>query len=169
MSRSSIHMTRVFHTSLPKDGLFVGVIAVALHLLSASSAYAQPKVYRCEANGKVSYSDAPCVGAKVIDATPTQGMDKMGGSSRKGREVQQDEFHRQFDSALRPLHGRSHEDMNVARRRVNLPAGDQAQCSHLDRLMPSLEADANQAAAEAKAKADVELYKARKRFFDLKC
>jgi len=54
-------MTRVFHTSLPKSKLLVGVIAVALHLLSASSTYAQPKVYRCETNGKVSYSDAPCV------------------------------------------------------------------------------------------------------------
>lgn len=169
MSRSSIHMTRVFHTSLPKSKLLVGVIAVALHLLSASSTYAQPKVYRCETNGKVSYSDAPCVGAKVIDATPTQGMDKMGGSSRKGREVQQDEFHRQFDKALRPLHGRSHEEMNVARRRVHLPAGDQAQCSHLDRQLPALEADASRATGEAKPKADVELYKARKRFFDLKC
>jgi hypothetical protein len=45
-------------------------------------AHAQKPVYRCETAGKVSYSDAPCVGAKEIDATPTQGMDKMTGASR---------------------------------------------------------------------------------------
>jgi hypothetical protein len=48
---------------------------------------AQHSVYRCETNGKVSYSDAPCVGARVIDATPTQGMDKMTGQSREGSNV----------------------------------------------------------------------------------
>ncbi len=32
----------------------------------ALPAAAQPKVHRCETNGKVAYSDAPCVGARVV-------------------------------------------------------------------------------------------------------
>lgn len=115
------------------------------------------------------YSDAACVGAKVIDATPTQGMDKMTGRTRKGKEVQRDEFNRQFDKALRPLHGKSHEEMNSARRRVYLPAQEQARCARLDDLLPSLEGDTKRAEGAAKAKADVGLYQARKQFFDLKC
>lgn len=130
---------------------------------------AQPKVYRCDTNGKVAYSDAPCVGARVVDATPTQGADKLGGASRKGREVQRDEYTTSLDNATRPLHGRSHDEMNVLRRRVNMPGRDQRTCARLDSQIPMLEAGSGSATGEAKARADVDLYKARKQFFDLKC
>lgn len=105
----------------------------------------------------------------MIDATPTQGMDKMTGQSRKGAAVQRDDLNTAFDSALRPLHGRSHADMDVMRRRVKLVSHEQAQCARLDDRLPALEADATGAAGEAKARADVDLDKARKRFFDLNC
>ncbi len=144
-------------------------LGAILAICSGTAAIAQPVVYRCETAGKVAYSDSPCVGAKVIDATPTQGMDKMAGRSRKGREVQRDEFNRQLDGAIRPLTSRSHEDMNVLRKRVYLPAKDQQQCARLDGLLPTLEADAQAAKGEARARADVDLYKVRKQFFDLKC
>lgn len=144
-------------------------LAPTLMAATILPASAQPTVYRCETNGKITYSDAPCVGAKVIDATPTQGMDKMTGQSRKGAAVQRDELNTAFDNALRPLHGRSHADMDVMRRRVKLPSREQAQCARLDDRLPVLEADAARAAGEAKARADVDLYKARKQFFDLKC
>lgn len=144
-------------------------LAPALMAIAILPAAAQHPVYRCETNGKVSYSDAPCVGAKVIDATPTQGMDKMTGQSRKGREVQREEFNAAFDNAFRPLHGRSHADMDVMRRRVKLPRGDQAQCANLDNRLPQLESNVAGTSGDAKARADVDLYKARKRFFDLKC
>lgn len=144
-------------------------LALALMVVTTLPVAAQKSVYRCETNGKVSYSDAPCVGAKVIDTTPTQGVDKMTGQSRKGRDVQREEFNAVFDDALRPLHGRSHGDMEVMRRRVKLPRGDQAHCANLDNHLPQLESDAARASGEAKARADIDLYKARKRFFDLKC
>lgn len=144
----------------------VATFSIAFVMLSAT---AQSKVYRCETNGKVAYSDAPCVGAKEIDATPTQGMDRMSGKSSKGREVQRDEFNRQFDKALQPLHSRGRDEMDVLRRRVSLPASHQQQCSRLDSLLPVLEGEAAHAAGGAKAAADVNLYKARKRFFDLNC
>ncbi|WP_399696513.1 DUF4124 domain-containing protein [Xenophilus sp.] len=143
--------------------------SVSLALALAALPAASQQVYRCESGGKVAYSDAPCVGAKVIDATPTQGMDKMTGRSRKGREVQREEFHREFDKALRPLHGRSHEEMDTLRKRVYLSSRDQQQCARLDGLLPNLEADAARATGPAKARADVDLYKVRKQFFDLKC
>lgn len=47
------------------------LLAPALVAAAILPAAAQSSVYRCETNGKVNYSDAPCVGAKVIDATPT--------------------------------------------------------------------------------------------------
>ena len=92
----------------------------------------------------------------------------MGGASRKGREVQRDEYTNLLDNAMRPLHGRSHDEMNVVRRRVNLPGRDQQQCALLDDRLPTLEADAGRETGEAKARAEVDLYRARKQFFDLK-
>lgn len=138
-------------------------------LLALAHPCGAQQVYRCDTGGKVAYSDAPCVGAKVIDATPTQGMDKMTGQSRKGREVRRDEFNREFDQALRPWHGRSHDEMNTLRKRVYLPTRDQQRCTQLDRLVPALEVEAATAKGEGRARADVDLYNARKQFFDLKC
>lgn len=39
-------------------------LACALLAFPVLSAVAQPTVYRCEMNGKVTYSDAPCIGAR---------------------------------------------------------------------------------------------------------
>jgi len=130
---------------------------------------APPTVYRCESNGKVSYSDEPCVGAKAIEVTPTQGADKMTGRSRKGKEVQRDEYHTALNTATRPLHGRSHEDMEVLRRRFKLSSADQMQCASLDLQLPDLEEQASSSSGPGKGRADVALYQARKRAFDLKC
>lgn len=142
----------------------------ALFLLSITlPAWAAPPVYRCEGNGRVAYSDVPCVGAKVIDATPTHGIDKMTGQSRKGSDVRTVEMRMTLDKATQPLTGRTHEEMNVVRRRIKLSGKEQAECTSLDGKLPTLEADASGASSGTKAHADVELYKARKRFFDLKC
>ncbi len=138
-------------------------------LLAAFSASAAPPVYRCETAGKVSYSDAPCVGAKVIDATPNQGIDQMSGKSRKGRDVQRTEINHAFDDALRPLTGKSREQMDVMRQRIKLSARDQGECRQLDARLPEIEEATRRDTGASKAKADVALYQARKRYFDLKC
>lgn len=126
-------------------------------------------VYRCETAGKVAYSDAPCIGAKVIDATPTKGMDKSSGRSSKGKEVQREEFRALVDQGIRPLTGASHEQMNVLRKRQPLSPEHKLTCTTLDTRLPRLEFVAHAARPSEKAQADLELYKARKLFFDLKC
>jgi len=138
-------------------------------LLTSCIASAAPPVYRCETNGRVAYSDSPCVGAKIIDATPNQGVDKMSGQSRKGAEVQRAETNNAFDDALKPLTGKSRGEMELLRRRVRLPSQDQAECARLDRQLPVLEGESGSSDAKARAEAEVRLYQVRKRFFDLKC
>lgn len=69
--------------------------------LLCAKALAQP-VYRCKTKGKVTYSHKPCVGAKVVDTTPAQGLDKFTGQSRKGKDVHQHEYNRRFDDAVKP-------------------------------------------------------------------
>ena len=144
-------------------------IIVVSFLLASCVAFAAPPVYRCETNGRVAYSDFPCVGAKVIDATPNQGVDKMSGQSRKGADVQRAEMNKVLDDALRPLTGRSSAEMDASRRRGRLRGADQAECARLDRQLPALEARANSSEGKPQAEAEVLLYQVRKSFFDLKC
>ncbi|WP_100084374.1 DUF4124 domain-containing protein [Acidovorax delafieldii] len=143
---------------------FLAIMACTLLATTASA-----QVYRCEHGGKVTYSDEPCVGAKVVDATPTQGMDKMSGRTRKGADVLRDENRKAVDLALQPLTGLDHEQMNVERRRHKLSAGDKSTCRNLDRQLPELDARVARSAANQKQEAETDLYKARKIFFALKC
>ena len=138
-------------------------------LLISSSVLAQKAVYRCETAGKVSYSHEPCLGAKEIDATPTQGMDKMTGQSRKGRDVLRHEHDGLMADALKPLTGMSPDQYRVYKHRFNLSPQDKNACAKLDYDLPGLKQRAANAPTADQAAAEVDLYKARKRFNDLNC
>lgn len=159
LSSSRLNLTRYLHWSFALLGLLSFSIPV----------HAQKPVYRCETAGKVSYSDAPCVGAKEIDTTPTQGMDKMTGASRKGADVQRAEHNALMADALKPLTGMSPEQYRVYKHRFKLSPRDKAECTRLDTELPELKQRAATAPASDKALAEVELYKARKQFNDLNC
>ena len=137
--------------------------------LTASLAAMGQQVYRCEINGKASYSHEPCAGAKAIDTTPTQGMDKMNGKSKKGADVQKAESDRQLAQALQPMTGQSPEAFEVTKRRMNLSALDKHTCSQLDYALPQLAQNVAQATPEQKDKAEGKLYKARKAYRDIRC
>lgn len=51
-------------------------LTVVVFAAACASATQAQTVYRCEAPGKVMYSHEPCVGAKAVDTTPTQGKNK---------------------------------------------------------------------------------------------
>lgn len=135
---------------------------------AGAASQAQP-VYRCEDGGKIRYSHEPCVGAKVVDTTPTQGLDKSSGVSRKGRDVRQDELNRTLNEAFRPLTGRSHEESELAHRRWKLPALAQGECKLLDHQIPQQEQAAKAAVAQDKPRVEMRLYQSRARFRELGC
>ena len=154
-----LQQNRLFHWSFA----LLGLLSFGFH------AHAQKPVYRCETAGKVSYSDEPCVGAKEIDATPTQGMDKMTGASRKGADVRRDEHNAVMADALKPLTGMSADQYRVYKHRFKLSPKDKAECARLDTNLPELKQRAATALSSEKALAEVELYKARKQLNDLNC
>ena len=129
--------------------------------LIACMANAAP-VYKCEKGGKVAYSDEPCVGASVVDVTPTQGMDKWTDKSRKGADVQRKEWNDLFANAVKPLTGKTPEQFEKDGRRYQLGTNAYAECNMLDYQLPQLEKSMRQGA-------DIALYQARKRFKELKC
>lgn len=143
--------------------------AVLVTACLASAVAQAQSVYRCETNGRVGYSHEPCVGAKVVDTTPTQGLDKSTGVSRKGRDVQREEFKRTLNEAMRPLTGMSHEQTKVFERRFQLPASAQVECKLLDVRLPDQEQAVHTSTPAAKAEAEVRLFLSRRRFRELGC
>ena len=147
---------------------FRWAIVLATGLLASALAQAQ-SVYRCETNGRVGYSHEPCVGAKVVDTTPTQGLDKSTGTSHKGHDVRREEFKRTLNEAMRPLTGMSHEQTKAFERRMKLPAVVQAECKLLDMRLPDQEQTVRNSAQAARAEAEVQLFLSRRQFRELGC
>lgn len=139
-----------------------GFLSALVITTAAGLSYAQSQpTYKCVTAGKASYSDEPCVGAIVVDTTPTQGLDKMTGVSKKGADVQKIELNKTFDQAIKPITGLTPEQMNKRRKRIYLSEKDKLECWSLDGQI--------QGTRVMDAAEEVSLYQARKRFKDLKC
>lgn len=132
-------------------------------------AVAAQTVYRCEAQGKVVYSHEPCVGAKPVDTTPTQGLDKSSGKSRKGADVRRAETDKMFGDAMRPITGLDHKQRDTLHRRFKLPHAAKLECAVLDTRLTSHEAAERNAAPQSLKAAQQELFESRKRYRELSC
>lgn len=143
-------------------------LAVLALALGADASPAQT-VYRCESGNKVSYSHEPCVGAKPVDTTPTQGLDKSTGVSRKGKDVRKAELDKMFGDATRPITGLSDQQRATLHRRFKLPHAAKAECTLLDVRLAGQEADERKAAPKDLAAAQTALFESRKRYRDLRC
>lgn len=142
----------------------------AVVLLTAISSVQAQSVYKCTSpNGAVSYSHAPCLGAEVVDARPTQGLDRSSGHSRKGADVRRDEMDGAMADALKPLLGETKEQYQKRHRRAKLTAAAQAECALMDRQLVSGEAAARQASPKERPQAEVQLLNMRQRAFELRC
>ena len=127
-----------------------------LLLLMNVPALGQP-IYRCEYQGKIGYSDEPCMNAKVVDVLPTEGAHSLSGKKTSNAGSRQEETRKIIDNALMPITGLTHEQMKVERRRMKLPAQDKFECVWLDTKINAKNAD------------EATLYQVRKRYFDLRC
>lgn len=126
-------------------------------------------VYKCTVNNKTVYSDEPCLGAQVIDVQPTRGMNKSTGRELTGSDVANEKRREQFADAVKPITGKSSQQMEVHRRRFNLSPEAKAECGKLDRGITRAEADEGVASGEAQADIQRNLFTMRKRSRDLGC
>ena len=148
---------------------FLRGLTIASLGLAAFTAGAQP-VYKCQsANGSVVYSNDPCLGAKVVDTTPTQGLDKSSGRSLKGAEVNRAENRKVFADALKPLTGMDAAQLDQVGKRQKLGADAQRECGALDRQLVAQERDSRTTDKSDAARAELLLFESRKRFRDLGC
>ena len=150
---------------------------ISLALVISTAAIAQAgtlpapsrTVYKCEAKGKVVYSDSPCLGADVIDVTPTRGLNKSSGREQVGPDVRHERHRELMAEALRPLTGKSAEEMQVLGQRQKLAPALRAECVELDGAIARGEAVEQSATAESKRTVQRDLFIARKRYREVGC
>jgi hypothetical protein len=120
------------------------LLAAASAVSSAQTLSAPSRsIYKCNANGTTTYSDAPCLGAERIDVEPTRGVGKTAG-----RDVQRERHQEMIAEAIRPLTGMNAKQFEVLGRRMKLSAEVQRECRSLDTQIPDAER------AEARAPGD---------------
>jgi hypothetical protein len=145
-------------------------LALTVLLLASSSGFAQslPKpsrtIYKCEVNGKVTYSDEPCLGAKRIDAEPPRGLDSYSGQRRIGEDVRREIWRENLVKGSQPITGMNVQQFDAVVRRQGLDANTQRECRGLEHDILQLEqADGQDLALQR------DLLARRKRFKDLRC
>lgn len=126
-------------------------------------------VFRCEVNGRVHYSDAPCLGAKKIEVEPTRGLDRSAGARKVGPDVQRERRHEEFAQAFQPVTGMNAKQLDLASRRMKLSPEAQRACRQLDLDIARLEAAEPLAAPEQVPGLQGDLYARRSSFRQLRC
>lgn len=126
-------------------------------------------VYRCESRGKVSYSHEPCVGARPVDTTPTQGLDRSSGVSRKGADVRRVELDKAMGDAMHPITGLDDSQRATLHRRFKLPHAAKMECALLDSRLESQGAAERDANPKNLRAAQRDLFQSRKRYRELDC
>lgn len=126
-------------------------------------------VYKCEVNGKISYSDEPCVGAQKIDVEPTRGVNQLSGKGRTGKDVRHEHEREMIYEAFRPLTGKDAKEMTVIERRMKLTENERRECAALDRSISTGEAEERTASKQSLQLVQERLYTQRSRFRQLGC
>lgn len=155
---------------LPSVARLLGI----LFMLASNAALAQlpaptRTVYKCNIEGKLSYSDEPCIGAQRIDVTPTRGVDRLSGSARIGKDVAREIRSEQFAKALEPIAGMNAAEFSTASRRTSLSAAAQQECRQLEPAILTWEKKELGASGPAVQSTQRELFLLRKRYKTIGC
>lgn len=137
--------------------------------IATSASFAEP-IYKCTAaNGKVLYSNEPCVGAERIDATASRGFNKSSGQIMKGNSVQKEEADQMIERSAQITLGREWK-LEKARKRQFLRFDDKAKCEKLDYDIERLESLEKVHKGKPELRdVQMELFQKRKAFREIDC
>lgn len=125
--------------------------------------------FKCEVNGKVTYSDAPCLGGTKVDTTPTRGVNKLSGRERIGSDVRGELTNEMMADALKPLFGENGQQRATRLRRSKLELAASRRCYQLDDEIPVAEKSEARAHGAELERAQRHLLELRRTFFELRC
>lgn len=144
------------------------IVVLSCLLLGSATCGAQA-VYKCVSKGSVAYSHEPCVGATVVDTTPTHGLDKWTGKSRKGADVVRTEQNKAVADALKPLFNETPEQREKRHRRAKLTAADRMECAKLDVAIETGVSRPRVEQGNEVTPSDLRLFEQRRRYRELRC
>ena len=126
-------------------------------------------VFKCTQNGKVIYSDSPCLGAQRLEIEPTRGVSKLSGKEKVGSDVRNEINREVFAEAVRLLTGMNDKELKTFGKRQKLTAELQRECRAMDIEIPHLEAKEKSAVKEASQQVQQELFRVRSRYRTIGC
>lgn len=126
-------------------------------------------VFKCEVNGKVVYSDEPCPDAKLVDVTPTRGLDKSSGKVWTGDDVRREKHNEVMSEALRPILNETPEQRAVRHKRFKLSEQAKSECRTLDLQIEGLQNQERSSGKNEVVSVRQQLYKARLLHRELRC
>jgi len=127
-------------------------------------------IYKCEVNGKVAYTDEPCLGAKRLDVVPTRGVDTLSGTKRVGKDVARDQHREAMARAFQPLTGMNEQQHATATRRYKLAAPAQRECRSLESaILDNEEVERRAGASSLVQSLQHDTLSMRKRYHELNC
>lgn len=147
------------------------VAAAAVHAQSSSLPPASRTVYKCTVDGKVVYSDSPCLAAERLEVEPTRGMDSSTGKRRRGADVRKELRDEQLAEAVKPLTGMNAKQLDQAGKRMRLEPQARAECARLDRAIPASERREADASLDVAQRSNIQqrLLTDRQRYRQLGC
>ncbi|PND37695.1 hypothetical protein C1O66_09285 [Paucibacter aquatile] len=133
--------------------------------------------FKCEVDGRVSYSDSPCLGAKKVDLEPTRGLSSsvsgkspLSASPPLGADVQRERQREALAEAIKPITGLGAKQFDIQGRRLKQLSPEARQsCARLDRAIPAAEAAEASANTASLPAAQEHLLQLRRQFRELRC
>lgn len=127
-------------------------------------------IYKCEANGKIAYTDQPCLGAQRLDVVPTRGVNKLSGQIRTGADVAREQRQEILARAIKPISGMNEQQFSTEVRRHQLDASAQRECRVLEADILENEAlERRGVARESMASLQHDTLALRQRYGKLRC
>lgn len=126
-------------------------------------------VFKCDAGGKVVYSDSPCLGAERIDVEPTRGLNKSSGTEKVGSDVRRERHNEQIADALKPVFGETAQERAKRHARAKLGPEARSKCANLDRDIPAAEQQEATAAPTTLGSSQARLLGLRSQYRELQC
>lgn len=146
--------------------IVTSLLLVAASTVASAQTLPAPSrsVFKCNVNGKTTYSDAPCLGAESLEIEPSRGVGKTVGA-----DVQRERHREMFAEAIRPLTGMDAKQLDLQGRRMKLSADAQRECRALDTQIPEAERAEARAFGGQRDEVKMNLFSLRQRQRDLRC
>lgn len=126
-------------------------------------------VFKCESDGKVVYSDSPCLGAKRVDVEPTRGLNKSSGTEKLGSDVRRERQNEQMAQALKPIFGETEQERAKRHARAKLSPDARAECARLDREILATEQQEKSDTKATLSSTQARLLDLRSEYRELRC